>query len=340
MIHDFHSAMPPDISPIRWGDDAEDGFRKWHRCARPLWVSTAAKSRRFHIPDSMGTGHWERVDFEPGFVLLVNRANYSTPSIFSCEGEGLLKFHFRLAARSAIYVETLGHIPLEGAACQLFYHPYGLVDYECISDGPVDSWVSIFCTPEFIFDNLCADPSLLPQKLLSAISKGVGEPFISDIPFVVAMRMLCQQIALCGFSGSLRTKYLEGLTLQLLCEAVARLNEEERAKGLDLLEKDIRAIHDAHTILSESFRDPPSISAIARRVGVNRTKLQSGFKAIYSITLQEYCVERRMNLGKKLLEETEEPIARIAELVGYEHPNNFSSAFKRVYGFSPRHSRP
>ncbi|NOW44931.1 AraC-like DNA-binding protein [Novosphingobium sp. SG751A] len=336
MIHDFRSTIPPDIAPIRFGGDAERAFQQWHRWHQPLLVSAVAKSRSFYLPEELGTGHWERVDFDPEFVLLVNRANYANPNIFSCHGEGLLKFHFRLQARSALYVDSIGHVPLEGAACQVFYHPHGVIDYECIDQGPVDSWVSLFCTPAYLSNGLGLDVSLLPKKLFEAITQQTGEPSILNMAFSISMRKSCQEIASCTFAGQLRTKYLEGLALQLLCDALSQLAGDEPDNGLDLAERDLRAIHQAHSILTETFCNPPSVSCLARRVGINRTKLQSAFKAIYATTLQDFCIERRMELGRKLLEETDEPVARIAELAGYGHPNNFSSAFKRVYGLSPR----
>jgi AraC-like DNA-binding protein len=70
-------------------------------------------------------------------------------------------------------------------------------------------------------------------------------------------------------------------------------------------------------------------------VGLNPWQLKTGFKAIFSLTIADYLQETRMQKARLLLEETDLPIARIADIVGYTHPFAFSSAFRKYYGYAP-----
>ena len=87
------------------------------------------------------------------------------------------------------------------------------------------------------------------------------------------------------------------------------------------------------------FADPPTIEALARRVGLNRTKLQGGFKETFGATVFDFCQGRRMERAKDLLREGGMTIAEIAESVGYEHPTNFTAAFRRRFNAAPKDFR-
>jgi AraC-like DNA-binding protein len=43
-----------------------------------------------------------------------------------------------------------------------------------------------------------------------------------------------------------------------------------------------------------------------------------------------------MDRAYERLNKTDESIARVAFDAGYDHPSNFATAFKRVFGVSPR----
>ena len=50
---------------------------------------------------------------------------------------------------------------------------------------------------------------------------------------------------------------------------------------------------------------------------------------------QEYLLQCRFKNGCRLLTETDYPVQKIAELIGYDDPLAFSKAFKKYYKTSP-----
>ncbi|WP_035791516.1 response regulator transcription factor [Butyrivibrio sp. AE3006] len=79
-----------------------------------------------------------------------------------------------------------------------------------------------------------------------------------------------------------------------------------------------------------------SIADISDALLVNQTYLRRMFKAEMNMTLQEYMTQYRMHKAKKLILETDEKLAEIAEDVGYSDVSYFSNCFKKFYGVSPR----
>lgn len=85
--------------------------------------------------------------------------------------------------------------------------------------------------------------------------------------------------------------------------------------------------------------DKITVGEIARNIGIHRTYLTSIFTAQTGTSPQEYLMRYRLQIGRDLLEQTNEPIWIISERIGYESPFTFSRAFKKVYGVSPSYYR-
>jgi AraC-like DNA-binding protein len=328
--------IPANIPALRWENQFEN---RQNYMGNSSGLSKRNRCKRIYVPADSGVGYWEIIEFDKGFGMVINNANYHSKNILSFDGEGLLKFHFRLQAKSSIYIDPIGYVELDGAACQVFYHPKGVVDYEWIDVGPVDSWISIYCDPNYLANVLEFDLDNLPIPLIRAMSGSLPTPFITHLPMSIGLRQSCTEIAHCSYDGALRAKYFEAQALQLLCETYDKLRSEAEEGSSNLCDRDVKAIHKAYNMLGESFERPPNIANLSRAVGVNRNKLLTGFKSLFGMTLQNFCLQKRMSKGRALLMDTDEPISGIAEQVGYDHPNNFSSAFKRFYGCSPTQAR-
>lgn len=59
----------------------------------------------------------------------------------------------------------------------------------------------------------------------------------------------------------------------------------------------------------------------------------------YGVTPYAYQMNEKMNIARRLLRDTNMPIARIASSVGYHDPCYFSGLFRRMCGTSPREYR-
>ena len=72
---------------------------------------------------------------------------------------------------------------------------------------------------------------------------------------------------------------------------------------------------------------------------MNRHKLNEGFQKYYDKKARAYILEQRMQKARKLLLESDLSLAEIAETIGYEHANNFSTAYQKFYGHAPSKER-
>lgn len=101
-----------------------------------------------------------------------------------------------------------------------------------------------------------------------------------------------------------------------------------------------KAVNEAVGILNEEWPDPPTISALARRVGVNECYLKSDFRARTGMSIGEYVRKLRMENALSLIESGRCSILQAATFVGYSNPSHFSEAFKRFHGRLPSACMP
>lgn len=95
------------------------------------------------------------------------------------------------------------------------------------------------------------------------------------------------------------------------------------------------AIDEAMDLLRKEWVDPPTISELAKRVGINECYLKSGFRHRTGMTIGTYVRKLRMEKALALIESGGCSILEAALSVGYANPSHFSAAFKKFYGCLP-----
>ncbi len=93
-------------------------------------------------------------------------------------------------------------------------------------------------------------------------------------------------------------------------------------------------------VLDQSIGDPQfSLSKLAEAVNLSKGYVGALFKQIFGIPFQEYLTAMRLERSKILLLVTSYKVYEIAERVGFDDPNYFSTSFKKRFGMSPNRYR-
>jgi AraC family transcriptional regulator, transcriptional activator of the genes for pyochelin and ferripyochelin receptors len=152
------------------------------------------------------------------------------------------------------------------------------------------------------------------------------------------MQQALQRLLHCPYQGLTRHLYLESQALELLSLQFAQWSEQDQTTipPLVLGADDIERIHQAKAILAESLMHPPSITALARQVGLNDYKLKLGFRQVFETTPFGYLRSQRLDLAQQLLSDTELSVEKVAISVGYQSHSSFTAAFRRQFGTTPK----
>jgi AraC-like DNA-binding protein len=99
------------------------------------------------------------------------------------------------------------------------------------------------------------------------------------------------------------------------------------------------AIGKALALLHKEPAHPWTISSLARRVGLSRTRLADRFRHFLGDSPMAYLAQWRLKLGAQILQSTDDSVAEVAAAVGYESEAGFNRAFKREFAAPPAQFR-
>ena len=312
-------------------DYAEDLFQPW-RPEDGLRIRPSA----WHAE-----GFREIIDIEPGFSVVIGDIKHLENALHERKGQNALNFHFRLTGNSAIELAGQEPIMVQQQSLILLLSPEGIQKSERFFEGEHEQSVTICCQPEFIARRFHQGDHL-PKPLRELLERRAHQPIVAGTALSVQMAMAVRSLIENEFEHDLRRVHVEAKALELLVLSLSGLHdaEERTERGhLQMGERDIARVEKVRAILDDQFLEPPSITRLAREVGVNEAKLMHLFKHHVGETIFNYTQRLKMEKAKHLLETSDISVTEIAFEVGYEYSSNFTTAFRRHFGVTPRVAR-
>ncbi|WP_239495307.1 helix-turn-helix transcriptional regulator [Salinicola halophilus] len=123
----------------------------------------------------------------------------------------------------------------------------------------------------------------------------------------------------------------EGLALQLLAEAMTAVTPEDSPSPCAFGDR----LAGVHRLIQERPGDAHTLASLARIACMSASSLRSKYRQRYGRPLFDHLRECRLTLAHRLLREGGE-VQEVAFRVGYRHPSNFATAFRRYHGVAPR----
>ena len=98
-------------------------------------------------------------------------------------------------------------------------------------------------------------------------------------------------------------------------------------------------IGQALALLHKEPAHPWTVSNLARRIGLSRTRFAERFRHFLGESPIAYLAQWRLKLGAEILQSTEDSVAEVAAAVGYGSEAAFNRAFKREFDCPPAQFR-
>ena len=171
--------------------------------------------------------------------------------------------------------------------------------------------------PKMLKVRLADEPS--GQWLESSIRYSVGDPNGSN-----------------AGSGLVRAKLSEVLFVETLRRYISGLPPEQvgwLAGARDPF------IGQALGLLHRDLAHPWTVTDLARRIGLSRTRFAARFRHFLGESPMAYLAQWRLELGAEILQSTDKSVAEVAEEVGYGSEASFNRAFKREFDSPPAQFR-
>lgn len=189
---------------------------------------------------------------------------------------------------------------------------------------------------------LILDPERLRQPPfgLTADDLAAFAPGIDDdrsLPLDTALRRCLRDMVSPPVDPRRLPLYLQAKSSEFLCLLLSAPTLASPAPRI--APRDSQALEEARRRLLADLARPPRLTELSRDIGMSESKLKQRFKEYHGQTLSDCLHQARLREAERLLGDDRLAIARVAEALGYEHPANFTTAFKREFGLTPRDYR-
>lgn len=136
-------------------------------------------------------------------------------------------------------------------------------------------------------------------------------------------------------SGSISRLRCEIAALDIVAEALTTIRPPKSAVGK---RGEVLPLNKARDLIEARLPNDVPINVIAKEAGVGVVTLRRLFKEAYGYTIAEYIRLRRLDIARTVLEDGGS-VSEAAGVARYTSPANFSTAFRRRFGVTPRHAR-
>lgn len=139
------------------------------------------------------------------------------------------------------------------------------------------------------------------------------------------------------YAGACRTLYLESRVLELLAEAFASAIPSSSDAGRGALNaRDLRRMREIEEHLGSPGVAPARLDDVAREAGVSVSTLQRLFQAAHGMSAFEFIRRKNLDRARFALDSLGVSVKEAAHLAGYASAANFSTAFRRHFGRTPK----
>lgn len=295
--------------------------------------------QRYNIDTHVLEGRFDYFDFARSMRVIVLDAEWHEERDLKILDGDWIRFNFSLSIDMAMAFSDGESVTIASPSWRVINNPPDSEVSERINAGAKTVWVTICCRPEMLTDITGAELENMPE-LLKLVASPTTRSFHEDFDFTERLGRITADVVRSTFPDPTKIAYVEARCIELLCLATNEIMNPRRTPAhIKLSRSDEVAIRKAQAILDRTFFDPPTVDQLGREVGVNRNKLYYGFRLLFDCGLSEYIQQKRLDEGRRLLKESDQPVSEIARAVGFTHQCNFSTAFKKRFGFSPSQAR-
>ncbi len=165
----------------------------------------------------------------------------------------------------------------------------------------------------------------------------IGKPIIEPKETATPIKIILTQLLTKQTNETLRPIFIKGKVFELLSYYFSSHTETETEHCPYIAnEETVTKIKHAKQIIIEEMNNPPSLTVLAKQVGLNIKKLKTDFKEFYGFPVFTFLLNYKMELAKKLLQEQQLNVNEIAIHLGYSTSSHFIAAFKRKYKITPK----
>ena len=324
--------VPPEIQCLQSADAALSHFvSRYLAYRRPLRFFSADPGNRCDI-----------YYLSPWMVMAVVDVASVDRFESPLAGQDIVEFHYRISGTIEIN-GSWGECRLAEPSCLLWFQPSGCDDAnERLGIAPLgrETWISLYCDRAWL-EQVNEDAIAMLESVVAPEADPELVPSYRAGPHVGATIPLLREMVRANREDPLHWLYASAKANELLYVTLSNVwmlapQDDSKRKLTRRDRKELYAIRDT---LAADFVTPPRLPAIARRAGMNYSKLCAGFRQLFGESIAAFVRRQRLEFARDLLQTSDLQVREIARQAGYAHHGSFTTAFAREFGFSPKQVR-
>ncbi|WP_236697473.1 helix-turn-helix domain-containing protein [Sphingomonas sp. Leaf357] len=345
------SASPTGLFPASeaiWAQESTvDAKLRWLIARDPAVSGTPVSMHLDHrpvtpsdaIPNMFASGGERFYATDPGCCVhlmdgFVSRAWRLTASA----AEDCLRLRFAFLG-GALYSAANAMLHEKASTCTFIIQPSGSSLTGVFRRDTAYKFCAINMSRRFLGETLGLDATDLPPALFSNWQR--DQTVIGQFPLDRATLALASRMFTLEGSDNWRRVQVKALALDTVRQALQSWERQPvgTRAAIRLGANDRRALvalrNHADAVAAEGIL----LKDAAAMTGLNRNKLQLGFRQMFGLSLQQYCLDQRMQKACEMLRDPANSIGSIAIALGFSEPTNFTAAFRKHFGVPPSRFR-
>ncbi len=197
--------------------------------------------------------------------------------------------------------------------------------------------VCIMITPQALFSPPFSQTRKdLPQIIREMFDHSIGWT-LEGLNIGLDMVRPLHQLLDSDTSDSVHRAYIEAKVIELICLSLRAVMVRDNINARNTYSQhELNSLEKIQNQLRQQYYAPPPLANLAASAGMSESKLKRCFKDLFGVSTSELVLHLRMRRAKELLAVRDSNINQIADELGYSHACNFTTAFKRRYGLTPK----
>lgn len=257
------------------------------------------------------------------------------------QGSDWIHIQFRLQGGGAETLSCDASVETPERTCTISRYPQSVQVDRAVQAAERWKFVCLYLSPKGLGGLLDASPDSLPTEF-RWLGSDSGDFQSRTVPLTSRMAVASNDILSCTYQGGHRRTFMRAKSLELLAsvfDSSEYRTQPGEGSSVKLTPRDVERIAKARTLMLDNLDGKLTLAALAREVGVNRTKLAIGFKRVYGVSVQAFWRDAKLARARELLQGGRHSATDIAFDLGYSELSSFTRAFVRQFGVLPRECR-
>jgi AraC-like DNA-binding protein len=282
------------------------------------------------------SGRIEFFELIDDLKLLIMDCHWKQDQVFVTRDNDWIRFNFSLSISMDMAVSQENTISALSPSWRVINNPPDADILEHVKANTNSVWATLCCKPALLEKITGLEQENMPDLLQTALNGYEFDCFHRYFSFSQDINAMTNDLIHSELSGAMRIALMNTKCIEILCKSINEIQKLRlKPSVVKLSDSDINCIVKAHDILLDNLQAPPTIAKLAETIGVNRNKLFYGFKEVYDLSISEFIQDKKLELAYQLLTQSELAIIEVANLAGFKHQCNFSTAIKRKFATSP-----